>query len=236
MVYAVIVDHGVLSILLRQGQYHDCYCSKAAQPLLSYCISANTVTVSIGLHFYPIWEATSVDEWLYNGGPYELIVLHFLLGVACYMGREWELSLQHTPLFFFSLHWQLYSPLPIPSFFCNFFPLIAQLIQESKMENLIQNVKEQLVQLETQHPDKYDSIKIELRSFITRLDSQLLASLPPPPPTEPSSSYTPTQESTNVKRKSKDESRSSSDKLDALDDKLDALLDDARAYFRKYQD
>jgi photosystem II P680 reaction center D1 protein len=44
------------------------------------------------LHFYPIWEAASVDEWLYNGGPYELIVLHFLLGVACYMGREWELS------------------------------------------------------------------------------------------------------------------------------------------------
>ena len=23
---------------------------------------------------------------------YELIVFHFLLGVACYMGREWELS------------------------------------------------------------------------------------------------------------------------------------------------
>jgi photosystem II P680 reaction center D1 protein len=35
-----------------------------------------------GLHFYPIWEAASGDEWLYNGGPYELIVLHFLLGVA----------------------------------------------------------------------------------------------------------------------------------------------------------
>jgi photosystem II P680 reaction center D1 protein len=49
-------------------------------------------SVAIGLHFYPIWEAASVDEWLYNGGPYELIVLHFLLGVACYMGREWELS------------------------------------------------------------------------------------------------------------------------------------------------
>ncbi len=49
-------------------------------------------SVAIGLHFYPIWEATSVDEWLYNGGPYELIVLHFLLGVACYMGREWELN------------------------------------------------------------------------------------------------------------------------------------------------
>ena len=42
--------------------------------------------------FYPIWEAASLDEWLYNGGPYQLIVCHFLLGVYCYMGREWELS------------------------------------------------------------------------------------------------------------------------------------------------
>ena len=24
---------------------------------------------AIGLHFYPIWEAASLDEWLYNGGP-----------------------------------------------------------------------------------------------------------------------------------------------------------------------
>merc|ERR1712187_785238 len=24
---------------------------------------------AIGLHFYPIWEAASIDEWLYNGGP-----------------------------------------------------------------------------------------------------------------------------------------------------------------------
>jgi photosystem II P680 reaction center D1 protein len=41
---------------------------------------------AIGLHFYPIWEAASVDEWLYNGGPYQMIVCHFLLGVSCYMG------------------------------------------------------------------------------------------------------------------------------------------------------
>jgi photosystem II P680 reaction center D1 protein len=47
---------------------------------------------AIGIHFYPIWEAASVDEWLYNGGPYQLVVLHFLLGVMAYMGREWELS------------------------------------------------------------------------------------------------------------------------------------------------
>jgi photosystem II P680 reaction center D1 protein len=28
-------------------------------------------SAAIGLHFYPIWEAASVDEWLHNGGPYE---------------------------------------------------------------------------------------------------------------------------------------------------------------------
>ena len=47
---------------------------------------------AIGLHFYPIWEAASLDEWLYNGGPYQLIVCHFFIGVCSYMGREWELS------------------------------------------------------------------------------------------------------------------------------------------------
>jgi photosystem II P680 reaction center D1 protein len=47
---------------------------------------------AIGLHLYSIWEASSLSEWLYCGGPYQLIVLHFLIGVACYMGREWELS------------------------------------------------------------------------------------------------------------------------------------------------
>ena len=47
---------------------------------------------AIGLHLYPIWEAGSLDEWLYNGGPYQLVVFHFLIGVFAYMGREWELS------------------------------------------------------------------------------------------------------------------------------------------------
>ena len=49
-------------------------------------------SAAIDFHFYPIWEVTSVGEWLYNNSPYELIALHFLLGVACCMGREWELS------------------------------------------------------------------------------------------------------------------------------------------------
>ena len=47
---------------------------------------------AIGLHLYPIWEAGSLDEWLYNGGPYQLVVFHFLIGIFAYMGREWELS------------------------------------------------------------------------------------------------------------------------------------------------
>ncbi|NEZ58730.1 photosystem II q(b) protein [Leptolyngbyaceae cyanobacterium CCMR0082] len=47
---------------------------------------------AIGLHFYPVWEAASLDEWLYNGGPYQLVIFHFLIGIFAYMGREWELS------------------------------------------------------------------------------------------------------------------------------------------------
>ena len=49
-------------------------------------------SAAIGLHFYPIWEAGSVDEWLYNGGPYQLIVFHFIIGIIAYQDREWELS------------------------------------------------------------------------------------------------------------------------------------------------
>ncbi len=49
-------------------------------------------SAAIGLHLYPIWVAGSVDEWLYNGGPYQLIVLHSLIAIWCYLGRLWELS------------------------------------------------------------------------------------------------------------------------------------------------
>ena len=47
---------------------------------------------AIGLHFYPTWEALGFDEWLYNGGTYQFVVLHFFFGVCCWMGREWEFS------------------------------------------------------------------------------------------------------------------------------------------------
>ncbi|UBF24300.1 photosystem II q(b) protein [Kovacikia minuta CCNUW1] len=47
---------------------------------------------AIGLHFYPIWEAASIDEWLYNGGPYQMIGAHYPPALCCWLGREWELS------------------------------------------------------------------------------------------------------------------------------------------------
>ena len=47
---------------------------------------------AIGLHMYPVWEAATLDEWLYNGGCYQLVIFHFLIGAWCYAGREWELS------------------------------------------------------------------------------------------------------------------------------------------------
>ena len=47
---------------------------------------------AVGLDFYPVWEALSFDEWLYNGGCYQFVVFHFMLGVCSWMGREWELS------------------------------------------------------------------------------------------------------------------------------------------------
>merc|ERR1712173_495846 len=47
---------------------------------------------AIGVHFYPIWESNGFDEWLYNGGTYQFIVLHFIGGVSSWMGREWEFS------------------------------------------------------------------------------------------------------------------------------------------------
>jgi photosystem II P680 reaction center D1 protein len=34
---------------------------------------------ALGLHFYPLWESMNFDEWLYNGGSYQLVVLHFIL-------------------------------------------------------------------------------------------------------------------------------------------------------------
>jgi len=57
-------------------------------------ISAAVVPSSnaIGLHLYPLWEAGSLDEALYNGWAYQAVVFHFLIGVWCYAGREWELS------------------------------------------------------------------------------------------------------------------------------------------------
>lgn len=70
------------------------------EPIIGSLLGGNNIitaavvptSAAIGLHFYPIWDAASIDEWLYNGGPYQLIILHFLIGIWCYLGRQWELS------------------------------------------------------------------------------------------------------------------------------------------------
>jgi len=58
-------------------------------------ISAAVIPSSnaIGVHFYPVaWQSLGFDSWLYNGGTYEFIVLHFIVGVSAWLGREWEYS------------------------------------------------------------------------------------------------------------------------------------------------
>jgi photosystem II P680 reaction center D1 protein len=70
------------------------------EPVIGALLGGNNIvtaaviptSAAIGLHFYPIWEARFMDEWLYNGGPYQLIVPHALIAIWCYLGRMWELS------------------------------------------------------------------------------------------------------------------------------------------------
>lgn len=52
------------------------------EPVIGSLLGGNSIiTAAVGLHFYPIWAASSIDEWLYNGGAYQLIVFHFLIGM-----------------------------------------------------------------------------------------------------------------------------------------------------------
>ena len=70
------------------------------EPVIGSLLGGNNIitaavvptSAAVGLHFYPIWAASSLDEWLYNGGAYQLIVFHFLIAIWCYLGRQWELS------------------------------------------------------------------------------------------------------------------------------------------------
>ena len=70
------------------------------EPVSGSLLHANNVVTggvipssnAIGVHSYPVWEALGLDEWLYNGGPYQLLVLHVLTVAVCWMGREWEFS------------------------------------------------------------------------------------------------------------------------------------------------
>ena len=70
------------------------------EPVIGSLLGGNNIitaavvptSAAVGLHFYPIWAASSLEEWLYNGGAYQLIVFHFLIAIWCYLGRQWELS------------------------------------------------------------------------------------------------------------------------------------------------
>jgi len=41
----------------------------------------------------PVWEAASLEKCCNNGGPYQLVIFHFLSASSATWGREWELSL-----------------------------------------------------------------------------------------------------------------------------------------------
>ena len=71
----------------------------------------------------------SLDEWLYNGGPYQLVIFHFLIGIFCYMGREWELSyrLRYAPLDLCGIQQHL---LPQPLLYFSYTPLVKDLLAD----------------------------------------------------------------------------------------------------------
>merc|ERR1712078_673499 len=56
------------------------------------CLMFPTLLSAISAYIIAFIAAASVDEWLYNGGTYQLVVFHFFIGVCAYIGREWELS------------------------------------------------------------------------------------------------------------------------------------------------
>jgi photosystem II P680 reaction center D1 protein len=55
-------------------------------------LAATTCFIIAFIGAPPVDIDASLDEWLYNGGPFQLVVFHFLIGIYAYMGREWELS------------------------------------------------------------------------------------------------------------------------------------------------
>merc|ERR1712054_83168 len=70
------------------------------EPLAGSLLYGNNIITSavipssnaIGIHFYPVWSSLAFDQWLYNGGTYQFVVLHFIGGAVTWMGREWEFS------------------------------------------------------------------------------------------------------------------------------------------------
>ena len=69
---------------IRELVAGSCSTETTSSPVLSLPPTQSACTIPSGSSF--------TDEWLYNGGPFQLVVFHFLIGIYAYMGREWELS------------------------------------------------------------------------------------------------------------------------------------------------
>jgi len=84
--------------------YHACFhtdvikhtfSSAGFTPITNLCADcAHMFVLDLWSFCQALWRirVKVLIEWLCNDGPYELIVLYFLFGVACYMSHEWELS------------------------------------------------------------------------------------------------------------------------------------------------
>ena len=72
---------------------------------------------AIGLHFYPIWEAATLDEWLYNGGPYQLVIFHFLIRYLSIHGKTVGIVLSFG-----------YAPLDLCCLFCTSLSCLCSLL------------------------------------------------------------------------------------------------------------
>ena len=73
--------------MASENQFPDHLCTETTssqEPLSLAQTQSDCISTQFG-------KLLLLDEWLYNGGPYQLVVFHFLIGVFAYMGRE-ELS------------------------------------------------------------------------------------------------------------------------------------------------
>jgi len=68
---------------------------QAREPLFGSLLSGNNIISdavvpslnAISVYFYPIREAAYLDKWLYAGGTYQMVVLHFFITLLLHRKR-----------------------------------------------------------------------------------------------------------------------------------------------------